>query len=127
MMDKVIFGRYVPVDSVLHRMDPRSKLLIIFFFVCVVFIANNSLNLWDFIDLYHSNDLIVKGTYSVYPIGPHSCFMACSIYLAPSFIFYQRRVRLLWIGAGLKFTRRGLGKGSLFPCVFSYLYWLHRY
>ena len=43
MMDKVIFGRYVPVDSVLHRMDPRSKLLIIFLFVCVVFIANNSL------------------------------------------------------------------------------------
>ena len=43
MMDKVIFGRYVPVDSLLHRMDPRSKLLIIFLFVCVVFIANNSL------------------------------------------------------------------------------------
>ena len=43
MMDKVIFGRYVPVESLLHRMDPRSKLLIIFIFVCVVFIANNSL------------------------------------------------------------------------------------
>jgi energy-coupling factor transport system permease protein len=42
-MDKVIFGRYVPVESLLHRMDPRSKLLIIFIFVCVVFIANNSL------------------------------------------------------------------------------------
>jgi energy-coupling factor transport system permease protein len=43
MMDKVIFGRYVPVESILHRMDPRSKLLIIFIFVCVVFIANNSI------------------------------------------------------------------------------------
>ena len=43
MMDKVIFGRYVPAESLLHRMDPRSKLLIIFIFVCVVFIANNSL------------------------------------------------------------------------------------
>ena len=43
MMDKVIFGRYVPVDSLLHHMDPRSKLLIIFIFVCIVFIANNSL------------------------------------------------------------------------------------
>jgi energy-coupling factor transport system permease protein len=42
MMDKVIFGRYVPVDSFLHRMDPRSKLIIIFLFVCIVFIANNS-------------------------------------------------------------------------------------
>lgn len=41
MMDKMIFGRYVPAESLLHRMDPRSKLLIIFLFVCIVFIANN--------------------------------------------------------------------------------------
>ncbi|WP_338471359.1 energy-coupling factor transporter transmembrane protein EcfT [Niallia sp. XMNu-256] len=43
MMDKIILGRYVPADSVLHRMDPRSKLIIIFLFVCIVFIANNTL------------------------------------------------------------------------------------
>ncbi|MCQ6281415.1 energy-coupling factor transporter transmembrane protein EcfT [Bacillus sp. EB600] len=41
MMEKMIFGRYVPVDSVIHRMDPRSKLTIIFLFVCVIFLANN--------------------------------------------------------------------------------------
>ncbi|WP_338450541.1 energy-coupling factor transporter transmembrane protein EcfT [Niallia oryzisoli] len=43
MMDKMIFGRYVPAESLLHRMDPRSKLLIVFFFVCIVFIANNAI------------------------------------------------------------------------------------
>lgn len=42
-MDKMIFGRYIPADSVLHRMDPRSKLVLIFLFVCIVFLANNSL------------------------------------------------------------------------------------
>lgn len=42
-MDKMIFGRYIPADSVLHRMDPRSKLVLIFLFVCVVFLANNAL------------------------------------------------------------------------------------
>lgn len=41
MMDKMIFGRYVPADSVIHRMDPRSKLSLVFLFVCIVFIANN--------------------------------------------------------------------------------------
>ena len=91
MMDKVIFGRYVPVESLLHRMDPRSKLLIIFIFVCVVFIANNSLTYGILLAIYHSNDYILKGAYSFYPIGPHSGLMACTIYLAPSFIFYQRR------------------------------------
>lgn len=43
MMDKMILGRYVPADSILHRMDPRSKLIIIFLFVCIVFLANNSI------------------------------------------------------------------------------------
>ncbi|MBA4537046.1 energy-coupling factor transporter transmembrane protein EcfT [Bacillus aquiflavi] len=43
MMDKIIFGRYVPADSLVHRMDPRSKLLLIFLFVGIVFIANNGL------------------------------------------------------------------------------------
>nr|WP_263323864.1 energy-coupling factor transporter transmembrane protein EcfT [Neobacillus sp. Marseille-Q6967] len=41
MMEKMIFGRYVPADSLIHRMDPRSKLLIIFLFVCIIFLANN--------------------------------------------------------------------------------------
>ncbi|KIY21882.1 MULTISPECIES: energy-coupling factor transporter transmembrane component T family protein [Mesobacillus] len=41
MMEKMIFGRYVPGESLLHRMDPRSKLIIVFLFVIVVFIANN--------------------------------------------------------------------------------------
>lgn len=41
MMDKMIFGRYVPAESLLHRMDPRSKLTLVFLFVCIVFIANN--------------------------------------------------------------------------------------
>ena len=43
MMDKMIFGRYVPANSIVHQMDPRSKLILIFLFVCIVFIANNPL------------------------------------------------------------------------------------
>jgi energy-coupling factor transport system permease protein len=41
MMDKMIFGRYVPSNSLIHKMDPRSKLTLVFLFVCIVFIANN--------------------------------------------------------------------------------------
>ncbi|WP_445492957.1 energy-coupling factor transporter transmembrane component T family protein [Niallia sp. 03133] len=41
MMGKMLIGRFVPMDSTLHRMDPRSKLLLIFFFICIVFLANN--------------------------------------------------------------------------------------
>jgi energy-coupling factor transport system permease protein len=43
MMEKMIFGRYVPADSSIHKLDPRSKLIIIFLFVCVIFLANNGI------------------------------------------------------------------------------------
>lgn len=43
MLEKMIFGRYVPTNSIMHKMDPRAKLLLVFIFVCVVFLANNLL------------------------------------------------------------------------------------
>lgn len=41
MLEKMIFGRFIPGESFIHRMDPRSKLLFVFFFVFAVFLANN--------------------------------------------------------------------------------------
>lgn len=43
MMEKMIFGRYIPVDSPLHKMDSRAKLLTIIIFIAVVFLADNTL------------------------------------------------------------------------------------
>ncbi|SOC39082.1 energy-coupling factor transporter transmembrane component T family protein [Ureibacillus acetophenoni] len=43
MMEKMIFGRYIPGDSFVHRLDPRSKLIFVFAFIIVVFIANNTI------------------------------------------------------------------------------------
>ncbi|HFU4054647.1 TPA: energy-coupling factor transporter transmembrane protein EcfT [Streptococcus suis] len=40
-MDKLILGRYIPGDSILHRLDPRSKLLAMFAFLLMIFWANN--------------------------------------------------------------------------------------
>lgn len=45
-MGKMIIGRFIPVDSTLHRMDPRSKLLLVFLFICIVFLANN---IWSYL------------------------------------------------------------------------------
>ncbi|MFC0274167.1 energy-coupling factor transporter transmembrane component T family protein [Metabacillus herbersteinensis] len=44
MMDSIIIGKYVPGKSLIHQMDPRSKMLMIFIFVFIVFLANNSLS-----------------------------------------------------------------------------------
>src|SRR5699024_12820232 len=37
----MIIGQYVPGNSFVHQIDPRSKMLIIFFYVIFVFFANN--------------------------------------------------------------------------------------
>ncbi|WP_297077987.1 energy-coupling factor transporter transmembrane protein EcfT [uncultured Enterococcus sp.] len=41
MMNKLIFGRYIPGDSIIHRLDPRTKLLTSFYFIGIIFLANN--------------------------------------------------------------------------------------
>ena len=43
MMEKMIFGRYIPGDSLVHRLDSRSKLLFVFAFIIIVFLANNAI------------------------------------------------------------------------------------
>lgn len=41
-MEKMIFGRYIPGNSFVHQLDPRSKLLFVFAYIIVVFVANNA-------------------------------------------------------------------------------------
>ncbi|MGT2887852.1 energy-coupling factor transporter transmembrane protein EcfT [Streptococcus didelphis] len=40
-MDKLILGRYIPGDSIIHRLDPRSKLLAMIIYIIIIFWANN--------------------------------------------------------------------------------------
>ena len=40
-MDKLILSRYIPGNSMIHRLDPRSKLLAMFAFLLLIFWANN--------------------------------------------------------------------------------------
>lgn len=41
MLNSMIIGRYIPIDSFVHRLDPRAKLLATFFYLIIVFLANN--------------------------------------------------------------------------------------
>ena len=40
-MDRLILGRYIPGDSLIHRLDPRSKLLAMILYLFIIFWANN--------------------------------------------------------------------------------------
>ncbi|WP_186576141.1 energy-coupling factor transporter transmembrane component T family protein [Aquibacillus kalidii] len=44
MNNMLIIGQYVPGSSFIHRLDPRTKITIIFFFVFFIFFANSLLS-----------------------------------------------------------------------------------
>ncbi|MDT2768322.1 energy-coupling factor transporter transmembrane protein EcfT [Globicatella sulfidifaciens] len=46
MLDKLLLGRYIQSDSWIHRLDPRTKLLGSFYFIAIIFLANN---IWGYL------------------------------------------------------------------------------
>lgn len=45
MLDKFIVGRYLSLDSFMHRLDPRTKIIVVMAYVLLVFMANNFVTL----------------------------------------------------------------------------------
>ena len=41
MKNKLIIGRYLPNNSVIHRLDPRAKLIFVFVFIIFIFFAHS--------------------------------------------------------------------------------------
>ncbi len=46
MIKDITIGQYFPLDSVIHRLDPRTKLLFTIAFIVTVFLANNFISLF---------------------------------------------------------------------------------
>ncbi len=51
MFSKILFGRFVPTNSIIHRLDPRAKLMLSFYFIIIIFFANNWLS-YTFLALF---------------------------------------------------------------------------
>ena len=45
MIRDIALGQYIPGDSVIHRMDPRVKIVLIFLFIVFLFVAQNFVSL----------------------------------------------------------------------------------
>lgn len=64
---QAIFGRYIPRDSPIHRMDPRAKLLLTLAFMGMVFCANSYLALGV-------AALFTAGLFGIARISPRQAF-----------------------------------------------------
>ena len=41
MKNKLIIGRYLPSNSFIHHLDPRSKLIFVFIFIIFIFLCHS--------------------------------------------------------------------------------------
>lgn len=40
-MNNMVFGKYMPVDSIIHRLDPRAKLIAMFLMIIAIFVPSS--------------------------------------------------------------------------------------
>ena len=40
-MNNLVFGKYIPIDSFMHRLDPRAKLIGLFLMIAAVFVPKS--------------------------------------------------------------------------------------
>ncbi|WP_251518053.1 MULTISPECIES: energy-coupling factor transporter transmembrane component T family protein [Staphylococcus] len=53
MKDKLIIGRYIPLNTTIHNLDPRAKFIFTFIFIILIFLAHSvATYLWLFILIF---------------------------------------------------------------------------
>ncbi|AIE58674.1 energy-coupling factor transporter transmembrane component T family protein [Bacillus methanolicus] len=120
MMEKIIFGRYVPADSIIHRMDPRSKLLIVFLFVCIVFIANNSIT-YGILAVYTFIMMRLSKISFRFLYGGLKPVLWLVVFTMLLHLFFTKEGQLLFELGPLKIYEEGLRKGIFISLRFFLL------
>ncbi len=116
-MDNMILGRYIPGDSVIHRLDPRSKLLAMFLLIVISFWANNPItNLILF---------VVTGIFVSLSGVPLSFFIKGlrSMFFLIAFttifqLFFISGGQVLWEIGFIKITSHGVEQAGVIFCRF---------
>ena len=113
----MILGRYIPGDSIIHRLDPRSKLLAMFLLIVISFWAHNPItNLLLF---------VVTGIFISLSGVPLSFFIKGlrSMFFLIAFttifqLFFISGGQVLWEIGFIKITSHGIEQAGIIFCRF---------
>lgn len=119
-MDKIIFGRFLPGDTYVHKMDPRAKLLFIFGFIVIVFLANNTITYSILVGMTLFVMLLsrIKPSFLINGLKP-VVFLIIFTFLLH--LFFTREGDLLWEWGILKIYEGGLRQGIYISLRFAIL------
>lgn len=120
MMEKMIFGRFMPGESFVHKLDPRSKLLFVFAFIIIVFFANNpvtyaALLVFTLLVIFVSR---IKLYFLINGLKPVIILMAFTFLLH---IFFTKEGNLLYHWKFISIYEEGLKQGIFISIRFLVL------
>ncbi|MFS0784238.1 energy-coupling factor transporter transmembrane component T family protein [Bacillus sp. 1P06AnD] len=120
MMDSLLIGRYVPSNSIMHRMDPRSKLLLVFLFVCIVFLANNAIT-YAILGMYTILLIMLSKIQLRFLIKGLKPVLFLIIFTFILQIFFTKEGDVVFSLGSLKIHEEGLRQGIFISLRFTYL------
>lgn len=120
MMEKMIFGRYIPGDSFVHRLDPRSKLVFVFAFILVVFLANNIVT-YAFLLAFTLLVILMSRIRLYFLINGLKPVMILLVFTFLIHIFFTREGDILFELGFLKVYEEGLRQGIFISIRFLVL------
>ncbi|KXT77757.1 energy-coupling factor transporter transmembrane component T family protein [Streptococcus sp. DD13] len=116
-MDRLILGRYIPGNSIIHRLDPRSKLLAVVLFLLIVFFANNLLTnllligfVWFLITITG-----IKLSFFIKGLKPMIGIILFTTLFQVFFVAGEHVVWQFWV---LRITTESLRMGAIIFCRF---------
>jgi energy-coupling factor transport system permease protein len=110
-MNKLILGRFIPENSFIHRLDPRTKFVGSFYFIFVLFLANN----WQSYSLSCAFILIailfskINLSFFFKGIRPLIVLILFTVILQ---IFFTSGGKIFWSLGPLRLTSYGLTNGA---------------
>lgn len=98
MNSRVLFGSFVPVDSVLHRLDPRLKLVTCFWYVVIIFFAKGPLTYLLLVAMLGAMIGLSKVPLKMYWAGLKPLLWVIGLTIAIQVLFFIGGPRLLALG-----------------------------
>ena len=107
MLTDITLGQYFPIDSVIHKIDPRAKILFTLFYIILVFLADSYVT-YGLVALFSISVVVlskIKFTAILKSLKP---MLFVIIITAVINVFFTSGTEILWSYKFIKITKTGV-------------------
>ncbi|PHV71300.1 transporter [Sporanaerobium hydrogeniformans] len=115
MLRDITIGQYYPVDSPIHRMDPRAKILITFAYIIGLFFINHFIG-YGFVVLCLYGTIQMSKVPIRYMLKGLRSILFILLFTVALNIFFTQGGRVLWSWGFLTITEQGLIIAAQMAC-----------